>query len=155
MILLQTERTQGMWSRRVKGQQEGEKERERKMKRYIKLSRLYEAGIEMNMPRRARSLSYSPFSTSGYISRYHKACRITRIRDRYARRIWCHARCTHDTRGFGHARSIDLNLTQSHAFHISMPLTLRSLWNERWWFLEKARHGDKVIAVNVLFFLMH
>lgn len=66
MILLQTERTQGMWSRRVKGQKD--REREREMKRYIKLSRFYEAGIEMNMPRRARSLSCSPFSTSRYLA---------------------------------------------------------------------------------------
>lgn len=44
-----------------------ERKRERKMKRYIKLSRFYEAGVEMNMPRRARSLSCSPFSTSRYL----------------------------------------------------------------------------------------
>lgn len=44
-------------------QQKGkERESERKVERYIKLSRLYEAGMEMNTPRHASVVSHTYLS---------------------------------------------------------------------------------------------
>lgn len=74
MILLQTVRerarveekeegTRRSWRRTVGQQAEGEREKEsegEKVERYIKLSQLYEAGMEMNTPRHTRSLPCLP-----------------------------------------------------------------------------------------------
>lgn len=72
----------------------------RKGARYIKLSQLYEAGMEMNTPRRARSHAY-------LCTRYHKARHIavTRAYDRRTARAGRLRR--HGSRGahgFGRAR---------------------------------------------------
>lgn len=51
------------WCGWMEGPAEGPKrESERKVERYIKLSRLYEAGMEMNTPRHARVVSHTHLS---------------------------------------------------------------------------------------------
>jgi len=52
-------RERGRWTEKTA---EGQRARERKVERYIKLSRLYEVGMEMNTPRHAPVVSHTYLS---------------------------------------------------------------------------------------------
>jgi len=121
------------------------------VERYIKLSQLYEAGMEMNTPRYACSLPCLPLCT-----RYHKACcitaRMTGRHDRVLARVSRHTRVaptirsdsvTRIARAHGlpappppppltlrrrsATRNINLNLTRSHDFH-DTSINVESPW---------------------------
>lgn len=132
MILLQTEQTRGMWLERVE-----EKEREGERGRWsIKLSRFYEAGMEMNTPHRTRRVSYAHLSVSRDTIKPVSQPPIHNTPSRTHLSRIAHAYCTHDTRWFGHARGtqkhINLNLTPNSLTFV----TLRSPRSDRWWSMD-------------------